>query len=222
MLDGNIEPIQEDKAPLLMSWKKPFITKGISNSGSDGEINAYLASGGKDKKISIHYNMYLGNNKLISKGFNLGEVIREDAVQYGIGSLIRDILGQACNINHINIYLEVPCARLSRIFITEKSTIEVLEDMEKLVVKPNFPPRNGWANGDKARLSMAKANAKADLNILVPLAEVILAKQGTYSKKIDSWTLQIWKKRWSDTKTCRQTKFWFKDGPRLNVTRGST
>ena len=72
--------------------------------------------------------------------------------------------------------------------------MEILADMEKLVVKPNFPPRNGWANGDKARLSMAKANAKADLNILVPLAEVILAKQGTYSKKIDSWTLQIWKK----------------------------
>ena len=58
------------------------------------------------------------------------------------------------------------------------------------MVKPNFPPRNGWARGDKARLSMAKADAKADLNFLAPLTGVIPYKKSTNSQKIDSRTLQ--------------------------------
>ena len=84
---------------------------------------------------------------------------------------------------------------------------------------PTFHQGMAGPGVDKARLSMAKVDAKADLNFLVPLAGVIPPKQGTLSKKIDSWTLQLWRKRWNDIQTCRQTKFWFSSGPRFNIAK---
>ena len=234
----HVEKIVEECIPMEFRWDRHH-SVGKPHFEDQDNIKVFIAFRTCNAKIPIvgtHTDVYLGNSikPEIQKSLCFSGILPAHAIKQCLANLLVMIKSGAVltgmnKVGSLDIYFKGPNISLRKQLLNSSYDLQVVDSLEQLKeylgVTPNLMPNSCWKNWHwlaKFKFNRALAYAKLASRCRATQTRLdMAAPRGTLSRVVNDHFFRKWSTIWQNTDSdkYRQTRFWFPNGPRPDISK---